>query len=482
MAVMSVVEFPISIRKEQISVLNKKYEDARALYNATLNDALKRYRRITDTKEYRADQKILGEYYKKKQMKEKPDNEDEVKEIFAKRNDLFKAECLSKFGIVKLAMYHQKHYSKNISSCMANRSIANPVWAAMQKLMFGNGEKVKFKKFGELNSLTTDNRSGIRLMKDDKGYYALISNRKEGSKPMCLRIKQPKNDYEKDMISRKVKVISIIRRKKKDSYMYFMQLTVEGIPYKKQTADGTNLHPIGEGKVGIVIKDNNVYAVSDQGKTLHMKFDDKYEKYEDAVNSIRAEMTRLLQINNPDNYNDDGSIKKGVKQWVRSRQYRELSGRLQNLQRKNRESRKIQRNIIANEILKMGSDIYIRDKSYSTQKDKFDENNRKSNTEYSNLKNNRRNIQNFAPAALIDTINKKLSGNGCTEIHELRLPKEMYFYCHDENKANKTKFVDGTIVFHKKAYMEEFYRALCIMNFDGKQFNNNAVERGLAWI
>lgn len=57
---------------------------------------------------------------------------------------------------------------------------------------------------------------------------------------------------------------------------------------------------------------------------------------------------------------------------------------------KNTESRNITRYVIANEILAMGNDIYILKKDYRTKKEKFDEDNRKSNEQYRRLKDRRK--------------------------------------------------------------------------------------------
>ena len=62
----SVLELKINVRKEQYHRLDVKFEDARAVYNAVLNEALSNYEQITRTKEYRADQAVVKKYYEER--------------------------------------------------------------------------------------------------------------------------------------------------------------------------------------------------------------------------------------------------------------------------------------------------------------------------------------------------------------------------------------------------------------------------------
>lgn len=52
----------------------------------------------------------------------------------------------------------------------------------------------------------------------------------------------------------------------------------------------------------------------------------------------------------------------------------------------------------------------------------------------------------------------------------------------DEDKVNKSRFVDGIIAFKNRTCLEESYRALLIMNYDGKNYNRDMVEKGMSWI
>ncbi len=55
---------------------------------------------------------------------------------------------------------------------------------------------------------------------------------------------------------------------------------------------------------------------------------------------LLRKMDRSRRATNPDNYNADGTIKKGYKKWVKSKRYIEIQKEHANLCRKNAESRK----------------------------------------------------------------------------------------------------------------------------------------------
>jgi putative transposase len=75
-------------------------------------------------------------------------------------------------------------------------------------------------------------------------------------------------------------------------------------------------------------------------------------------------MDRSLRATNPDNYNENVTIKSGKKHWVFSAQYRALKAMLTELQRVLAATRKRSHGKLANEILKLGTDIKTEKLSY----------------------------------------------------------------------------------------------------------------------
>lgn len=75
-------------------------------------------------------------------------------------------------------------------------------------------------------------------------------------------------------------------------------------------------------------------------------------------------MARSQRLNNPNNFNDNGTIKKGKKEWENSHKYLKLQFRLKELYRKQRDKRKMAHNLLAREVLSLGKHIHIEKNNY----------------------------------------------------------------------------------------------------------------------
>lgn len=97
----------------------------------------------------------------------------------------------------------------------------------------------------------------------------------------------------------------------------FVHLTLEGRPFSKYNADGRLRHSMGQGTVGADIGTQTVAYTSDtevglanlaeRGRSIQCR-----ERQQRIV--YRA-MDRSRRVSNPDNYNSDGTVKKGRKEW-----------------------------------------------------------------------------------------------------------------------------------------------------------------------
>ena len=98
---------------------------------------------------------------------------------------------------------------------------------------------MKYKRPGELNSLASNGKSGILLKQDEKGYYLYLSNQKAKAKPLKVYLYDTRTDYDRDMISRKILIVRLVRKAYENGYKYYVQLTVDGAPSKEQTKEAS---------------------------------------------------------------------------------------------------------------------------------------------------------------------------------------------------------------------------------------------------
>lgn len=246
-----ITQFPLKTEKYQEDILDKRFEIGRQIYNSLLNITQKRYKEMIKTKEYRS---LISQLSSDK-SKDKP--------IWKQINDIRKQFGMSEYSFYYDVKKLQYHFSKNIDSLTA-RSIASNLWRAYEKLFYGNGEKIHYKKYDSLNSLETNsNAQGIRF-RDDR----ILWNGLEI--PVVINYN---NYYEYQALKSEIVYCRIIRKFVRKKYKYYVQITFKGTPpLKVDNETGEVKHYIGE----------NVKEL-----TLTKKYDENnYIKYHnfDAIN------------------------------------------------------------------------------------------------------------------------------------------------------------------------------------------------------
>ncbi len=227
-----IVEFPLKTEKYQEDILNKRFEIGRHIYNSLVNVTQKRYKEMIKTKKYRT---LLSSL---------TGNKKSDKEIWKQRNDIRKQYGMSEYSFHEDVKQMQKYFKSNMDSFTAQK-IATKLWKSYDKLFYGNGKKVYYKKYGEFHSLEgKSNTTGIRL-KDDRITW-------NGLKiPVVI---DHDNDYENQAMQSKICYNRIVRKYVRNKYKYYVQIVFQGNPpIKVDTDTGERKHDIGKGDIGIDI-------------------------------------------------------------------------------------------------------------------------------------------------------------------------------------------------------------------------------------
>ena len=380
------VTFPLITEKYQETILNKRFEISRQLYNAVLSKAYKRYKSMIETKKYR-------------QLKEQINNanEKEKKLLYKQLNEMYKQYRLNEYSLHEDIQEMQHHFSENIDSFTAQK-IATRVWSAFEDLLFGDGEIVHFKKYGELDSLEgKSNKTGIRF-KD--GF--LIWN---GLKiPVKIDYNNP---YEYQALKDEICYCRIKRRFIKGKYKYYLQIVFKGVPPMKINKDGEVKRHIGNGTVGLDIGTQTIAIVSN--------VDVKLLELADRVNNIEKERRRILRYmdrsrraNNPDNFNEDGTIKKGKLKWVKSNRYIKAQNKLRELYRKQADVREYQHQLLSNYILSLGNKIKVEEMNFKGLQKRSKKTEKNDKGKFKRKKRFGKSLANKAPAKLLTILDNKL--------------------------------------------------------------------------
>ena len=358
-----------------------------------MNITQKRYKEMIKTKVYRnLISQLSGDKTKDK-------------DIWKQINDIRKQFGMSEYSFYKDVKRLQHHFSENIDSFTAQK-IVSTLWSAYEKLFFGNGNKIHYKKYSTLNSLEgKSNSTGIRF-KDD----AILWN---GLKiPVVIDYD---NYYENQALKSEIAYCRIIRKFVRNKYKYYVQIVFKGTPPIKVDNETEEVkHYIGDGDVGIDIGTSTIaYSSATDVKILELA--NKVQDIENEKRRLLRKMDRSRRVTNPNNYNEDGTVQKqGNKKmvWNKSNHYIKYQNKLKELYRKQSDVRKYQHECLANQIIELGDTIYVEKMNFSGLAKKSTKTEKNDKGRFKRKKRFGKSIANRAPSMLLSIIDRKLSYYG----------------------------------------------------------------------
>ena len=449
-----VVEFPLKTEKYQEDILNKRFEIGRQIYNSLVNVTQKRYKEMIKTKKYRNLISLLT------------GNKKTDKEFWKQINDIRKQYGMSEYSFHEDVKMMQKHFKDNIDS-FTSQKIATTLWKSYEKLFFGNGKRVYFKRYGELNSLEgKSNNTGIRLINN-----ILIWN---GLKiPVSIDYN---NYYEYQAMQCEICYNRIVRKYVRNKYKFYVQIVFKGIsPVKVDTKTGEIKHCIGDGDVGLDIGTRTV-AISSQTDVKILELADRVQNIKNQKRKLLRKMDRSIRATNPNNYNEDGTIKKqGNKKviWNKSNHYIKYQNELKEVYRKQADIRKYQHECLANYIVSLGNKVYVEKMNFAGLQKRAKNTEKNDKGKFKRKKRFGKSLANKAPSMLLNIINRKLNYFG----------KKLIEIDTFEAKASQFNHFDGTYTkkslsqrwndFNGIKIQRDLYSAFLIMNIadDLKKFD-----------
>ncbi len=168
---------------------------------------------------------------------------------------------------------------------------------------------------------------------------------------------------------------------------FYVQLVCEGRPYQKNK-------PF-EGRIGLDIGISTVAEVGDKEAYLH-EFCQELNDIHSHIRIINRKLDRQRRANNPQNYNPNGTVKRGRKKWNYSNSYIKTRSKLNERNRCQLAYRKSLHGKLINDILSRGNIIYLEKVSYRAWQKVYG-----------------RTINNRAPSMFVSELKRKAeTGNG----------------------------------------------------------------------
>lgn len=449
-----IVQFLLKTEKYQEDILDKRFEIGREIYNSLVNVTQKRYKEMIKTKNYRNLMSKLSGDKKKDRF------------IWKQLNDIRKQYGMSEYSFYNDVTKIRHHFSDNIDSSTAQK-IAKNLWRAYDRFFYGNGEKIRYKKYGSFNSLEgKSNDTGIRFREDTICWNELKI-------PVVIDYN---NYYECQALEANIAYCRIIRKYVRNKYKYYVQIVFKGNPPVKVDMKTDEIkHSIGQGDVGIDIGVSTI-AYSSNADVKILELADKVQDIENEKRRLLRKMDRSLRATNPDNYNENDTIKKqGCKKvvWNKSNHYIKYQNRLKELYRKQADVRKYQHECLANQIVSLGNNIYVETMNFSGLAKKSTKTEQNDKGRYKRKKRFGKSIANRAPAMLLEIIDRKLSYYGKHLIKIDTWSAKASQFNHFDGTYKKKSLSQRWNDFNGIKVQRDMYSAFLIMNIasDLKSFD-----------
>jgi len=223
----------------------------------------------------------------------------------------------------------------------------------VEQYAFGKRGWPHFKRFGELESIEGKEQAVIRYRTEPVPtihYAGLVL-------PLLLDPKD-KYNWQKESLSSRVKYTRILRRAVKERIRWYAQIVMEGVAPAKGRA-------VGEGIVGLDIGPSTIASFSLDEAKLQPFCPTVIQPWKELRRTERG-MDRSRRATNPENFNTDRTVKKGRKQWHRSRRYVLLARKRKEVERRLAAERKRSHGQLTNQLLAQGKTIKTEKLSYKS--------------------------------------------------------------------------------------------------------------------
>ena len=420
-----VLELPLQIEKYQADILNKRYEQLRQLYNYVQGKLLRQYRYFEQMEEFQECKTFKA---KREFIKAHPF---QIKGVLGRNKELLDI-FFDEYGILGLvtklgqkSIGSGRTYTDMGISSTILANLSDNIWSSWNRKLYDyHADRISFKKHGGLNTFG----SGKIVQKKEnevKEYFPgmvlhldrmeidIKTNGALGKKASFITLPilhNPKHaEYEMMALkggSRSIKVLTIVRRMVRSQYKYYLQMSIEGEkPQKGRT--------LGKGNVGIDLGPTTV-AVSGENVVSIDKLASKCDNIQEEITRLSRKIDRSRRANNPQNFNEDGIIKRGIKLvWNDSKRYKELRHELAELRRKQAAIRKQQHIERANALLKEGDTFIVENNQISgwTRKAKETKVNEKTG-KIQKKKRFGKSVANHAPSMFVSILENKVKSLG----------------------------------------------------------------------
>ena len=432
--------------KLKASPADGQYLEACFAAGARTYNTMVRYcrRQIASLRQDKAYRGLLETYRSLKKGKRKT-------EVSRQLSEIVTSYGLTEYGLHGFVKVQQHRYKKYINSLVAQK-IASSVWKGVEKVLYGNGKQLHFRKYMDFTSLEgKNNGTGIVFHKNVltvNGHPIQVQrHKKDGSS---------QRKYEEEALTHRTKYCRLVRKPVGGTFHYYVQLVLEGRPPRKGRT-------LGKGDSGLDIGTSTVAVVNRQECILTV-IAGEIASIEKEKRRIQRKMDRSRRAMNPVYYNPDGTIRKRRKKWAKSKQYRRLEMKYASLCRKRSAALKQWQEAMANRIIAACDTLYTETMNFQALQRRAKHTTRRGNGKYARRKRFGKSLQARAPAQFCGILKRKLEslGGKYLEVDTKAFRASQYNHVTDtytkKKLSRRHNMVDGHWV------QRDLYSAFLLMN------------------
>lgn len=336
-----ITEIPLIVDSKQEKELLSRFQAARQLYNACLNEVMVRMELVRKKEQYKAAKKISKDEKKKRS------------DAFALARKAYRYTDYDLQAYATLVSNKSKWIAEKIDS-NTQQKLATRAFNASEKVLFGRAKKVRYKVSNRFKSVEgKTNKQGIRW----------VNNQLIWGKLKINAIIEVDNPVLQHGLNSPVKYVRLLWREINGKRRWYAQLINEGLPYQKAQ------NFISDGEIGLDLNICNIAFVSDNHAGL-LPFAQNVPTMQREIAVLQRKMERSKRANNPENYHPDfegrkgrktvtrkGKVNKGANKWKNSKSYKKTAMTKRELERRKSAYAKSQNRRVVNEILRHGKHI-----------------------------------------------------------------------------------------------------------------------------
>lgn len=461
----------------QEHILEKRFAIIEHLKNQLIAMELRKLKNLRRTKAYR---NLIAEI--EAAPKEKRGTLYKVKDKMLK--DAGFSEFAFKDDIVRM----QKHFAAHIATQVAHKA-ASDVWRSFEKYLFDSGREIHFHKRGTLESVACQKIGNGMHYKD--GIFVWSGGQVPEKITVRIPVETPSTDYEREMLTKTIKYVRVVRKWMKTRYKYYLQFTLDGSAVKKD-------RKVARGRVGLDIGPQTL-AISSATSVRLLELAERVNDNHRKKLILQQKMDRSRRSTNPDNYNPDGTIRRSSPgqrmKWVYSGHYRELAGKVRELERKNAAIRKYEHTCLANSILALGDEVYIEAMAFKGLQRRAKETKIDKNGRYQRKKRFGKSLANKAPSSFVMILEAKLNqyGGALYKLDTTSYRASQYDHTSDTYRkcllserwkvlasgdSVQRDLYSAFLIMNSNSYLDQCDRELCEYSFETfKLLHDAEIER-----